>query len=81
MIRFKDTLNPFSSYDLDVEINTHFFYYPLFSNHRCTLLSTVNDIDSSLTSTNDSILTHNLLFGNDSLDISANTDDNLCSNE
>ena len=33
----------------------------------------MNDIDSSLTNTNDSILTHILLFGQASLDISANT--------
>ena len=52
----------------------HFFLYcPLFTNQRRTLLSTVNDIDSSLTNTNDSILTHILLFGKVSLDTSANT--------
>ena len=57
---FQDTLNPFCSSDLDVETNPHFFLCcPLFSNQRCTLLSTVNDIDNSLTNTNDSILTHN----------------------
>ena len=33
----------------------------------------MNDINSSLTYTNDSILTHTLLFGQASLDISANT--------
>ena len=49
-----------------------FLYCPLFTNQRRTLLSTVNDIDSSLTNTNDSILTHILLFGQASLDISAN---------
>ena len=55
---FQDTLNPFCSCGLDVETNTHFFLYcPLFTNQRRTLLSTVNDIDSSLTNTNDSILT------------------------
>ena len=70
---FQDTLNPFCSCDLDVETNTHFFLYcPLFINQRCTLLSTVNDIDCSLTNTNDSILTHILLFGKASLDTSAN---------
>ena len=67
-------MNPFCSCGLDVEINTHFFLYCLlFTNQRRTLLSTVNDIDSSLTNTNDSILTHILLFGKASLDISANT--------
>ena len=33
----------------------------------------MNDIDSSLTNTNDLILAHILLFGQASLDISANT--------
>ena len=71
---FQDTLNPFCSYGLDVERNTHFFLYcPLFSNQRCTLLSTVNNIGSSLTNTNDTILTHILLFVKASLHISANT--------
>ena len=45
----------------------------MFTNQRCTLLSTVNDINSSLTNTNDLILTHILLFGKASLDTSANT--------
>ena len=71
---FQDTLNPFCSCGLDVETNTHLFLYcPLFSNQRCTLLSTNNGIDSSLTKTNDMKLTHILLFGKASLDISTNT--------
>ena len=71
---FQDTLNPFCSCGLYVEINTHFFLYcPLFTNQRRTLLSTVKDTESSLTNTNDSILTHSLLFGKASLDTSANT--------
>ena len=71
---FQDTLNPFCSCDLDVETNMHFFLYcPLFSNQRCALLSTVNDIDSSLTNTDDTTLTDILLFGKASLDITANT--------
>ena len=53
---FQDTLNPFRLCCLDVDTNTHFFLSrPLFSNQRCNLLSTVNDIDSSLTNANDSI--------------------------
>ena len=36
-------------------------------------MSAVNDIDSSLTNTNDSILTHILLSGKAFLDVSANT--------
>ena len=48
-------------------------YFFMFSNQRCILLSTVNDIDSSFTDPNDSILTNLLLFGKASLDISANT--------
>ena len=69
------TLNPFCSCGLDVETNTHFFflYCALFTNQRRTLLSTVNDIDNSLTNTNDSILTYILLFGKASLDTSTNT--------
>ena len=71
---FQNTLNTFRSCDLDVETNTHFFLYcHLFSNQRCIYFSTVHDIDSSLTNTIDSILTHILLFGKASLDISANT--------
>ena len=71
---FQDTLNPFCSCGLDVETNMHFFlYYPLFSNQRCTLFSKVNDIDSSLTNTDDTTLTDILLFGKASLDITANT--------
>ena len=72
---FQDTLNPFCSCGLEVETNMDFFllYCALFTNQRRTLLSTVNDIDSSLTNTNDSILTHILLFGKASLDTSANT--------
>ena len=70
----QDALNPFCSCGLDVERNTHFFLYrPLLTNQRHTLLSAVNDIDRSLTNTNDSILTHILLFDKASLDISANT--------
>ena len=71
---FQDTLNSFCSCGLDVETNTYFFFYcPLFTNQRHTLLSTVNDFDSSLTNTNDLILTHVLLFGKVSLDTFANT--------
>ena len=55
------------------QILIFFFYCPLFSNQRCTLLSRVNDISNSLANTNDSILTNILLFGKVSLDISANT--------
>ena len=63
---FQDTLNLFCSCGLDVETNTQFFLYcPLFTNQRRTLLSAVNDTDSSLTNTNDTIL----LFGKASLDI------------
>ena len=69
---FQDTLNPFCSCGLDVETSMLFFLYcPLFSNQF--MLSTVNDIDSSLTNANDTALTDILLFGKASLDITANT--------
>ena len=55
------------------QIRIFFLYCPLFTNQRRTLLRTVKDIDSSLTNTNDSTLTHILLFGKASLDTSANT--------
>ena len=58
------------------KIRIFFLYCPLFRNQRCIvkyLLSTINAFDSSLTNNNDSILTHILLFGKASLDISANT--------
>ena len=71
---FEDTLNPFCLCDFDIEINMHFFLYcPLFSNKRCTLLSTVNAIGSSLTNTHDIALIDILLFRKPSLDITANT--------
>ena len=70
---FQDTLNPFYWCGLDIERITHFFlYYLLFSNQRCIHLGTVNDIDSSLRNTNNSILTYVLLFGETSLHILAN---------
>ena len=71
---FQDTLNRFCSCGLHVETNTHLFLHcPLFTNQRRTLLSTVNDIDSSLTNTNDFILTYILIYGKATLDTSANT--------
>ena len=70
---FQDTLNPFCSCSLDVETDMHFFLYcPLFINQRCNLLSTVNDIDNSLTNTDDTTLTDIFLFGKASLDMTAN---------
>ena len=48
-------------------------YCPLFSDQRCIPLSTVNDIDSSLTNNDDTTLTDLLPFGTASLDITANT--------
>ena len=43
---FQDTLNPFCSWDLDVERNTHFLlYFTLFSYQRRTLLSADNPIN------------------------------------
>ena len=45
------------------ETNPQFFLFcSLFINQRCTLLRAVNDTDSSVTNTNDLILTHILLI-------------------
>ena len=71
---FLEPQNPFCSSGTDAETNTHFFLYcPFSSNQRCTLLTIVNDIYSSLANTNVTLFTHILLFDKASLDISANT--------
>ena len=54
------------------QIHILFLYCPLFTNQRSTLLNKVDGIDSSLTNTNDSMLTFSLLFGKVSLDVFAN---------
>ena len=38
---FQDTLNPFCSCGIDNETNMHFFYCPLFTSQRRTLILTV----------------------------------------
>ena len=61
---FKHSFQTFCLCGLDVKTNTHFFLYCfLFSNQRCTLFSAVDNIDSSLINTNDTILAYILLFG------------------
>ena len=71
---FQDTLNLLCSCRLDAEASKHLFLYgPLLSNQSCTLLSVVNDTDSSLRNINVTILTLVLLFEKASLDTSANT--------
>ena len=54
------------------QVHIFFLYCPLFTTAP-SWAQLMNDIDSPLTSTNDLILTHILLFGQASLDISANT--------
>ena len=67
-------MNRFCSCGLDVKQICFFSRYcPLFSNQRCALLSTANDIDSSSINTDDTTSTHFLLFGKASLEITANT--------
>ena len=67
---FQDTLNTFCSCGLDVQTSTHFFlYWLLLNNQRCTLLGTVNYIDSSLTNTdiwNSHFIKHHTILGNTS---------------
>ena len=70
---FQDILNPFFVWPWCWNKYIFFSLLLLVANQRRTLLSTANDIDSSLANTNDSILTHILLLGQASLDISANT--------
>ena len=71
---FQNTLNPYYSCGLNVEIIYIFFLHcPFFTNQRCTILSTVNDIDSCLINTGDTTLTEILLLGKASLYITVNT--------
>ena len=61
---FKHSFQTFCLCGLDVETNTHFFLCcSLFSNQRSTLFSAVDNIDSSLINTNDTMLAYILLFG------------------
>ena len=53
--------------------NLFFLHFPLFTNERCTLLTTLNSINCNLLNITDLVLTQILLFGN----LSFNSNKNL----
>ena len=71
---FQDCLNPICSYRLDIESTSHFLLNcPTFNDERCTLLSTLNNIDCKLLELTKSSLSQTLLYGNTSFDKGKNT--------
>ena len=70
---FQDTINPLCSCGLDIESTEHFLLHcPQLVSERCTLLSTIGNINYKLLENTDSNLTQTLLFGNTSFDITGN---------
>ena len=64
---FQDTLNPICSCGFDIEITYHYFLHcPLFHAERSTLLSNIDEIDSTIFSKSDSVVTRILLYGDES---------------
>ena len=59
---FQDTINPLCSCCLDIESTEHFLLHcSQFFNDRCTLPSTIGDINYKLLENTDSVLTQTLL--------------------
>ena len=64
---FQDTLNPLCTCGLDIETTSHYFLHcPLFHAERSTLLSNINEIDSAIFNKSESVVTHILLYGDES---------------
>ena len=71
---FQDCLNRISSCGLDIESTSHFlFHCPRFNYERYTLLSILNNIDSTLLELTKSSLSQTLLYGNTLFDKEKNT--------
>ena len=71
---FQESLNLLCNCGHGIESTTHFFlHYPLFTNERYTLLSTLRSIHCNLLNNTDFVLTKTLLFGN----LSFNSNKNL----
>ena len=71
---FQDCLNPICSCGLDIEPTSHFILHcPTFNDERCTLLSTLNNIDCKLLELTKSSLSQTLLYGNTLFDKEKNT--------
>ena len=64
---FQNTLNPLCSCGLDIETTSHYFLHcPLFYAERSFLLSSINEIDSTILNKNESVVTLILLNGDQS---------------
>ena len=64
---FQDTLNPLCSCGLDIETTSHYFLNcSLFYTEQSTLLSNINEIDSTILNKSDLVVTRILLYGNES---------------
>ena len=71
---FQDTINPLCSCSVNMESTEHFHLHcPQFVNERCTLLSTIGNINYRLLENTGSVLTQTLRFGNTSCNITDNT--------
>ena len=71
---FQEFLNPLCNCGHGIASETHFFLHsPLFTNERCTLLSTISSIDCNLLNNTDFLSTQILPFGN----LSFNSNTNL----
>ena len=67
---FQHTINSLCSCGLHIESTEHFLLHcPQFVKERCTVLSTMGNINYKLLENTDSILTQMLLFGNTSFNI------------
>ena len=70
---FEDAINPLCSCGKFVESTTHFFLHCThFSNQRLTLINKIKDIDKRIFDKNDSLITQNLLFGDEKLSTTDN---------
>ena len=71
---FQNSLSPLCKCGAEVESTTHFLLHcPIYSDDRCSLLSTIRNIDCKLLEITDFSLTHTLLYGNPSFDIITNS--------
>ena len=70
---FQDCLNPVCSCGLDIESTSYFLHCPIFNDERCTLLSTLNNIDCKLIELAKSSLSQTLLYGSILFDKEKNT--------
>ena len=71
---FQDSINPICNCGIDAVSAIQFFFHcPLYSNERCTLLSSLGKIDYKLWDGTDTFPTQILLFGHSSFTTNDNT--------